>query len=112
MLDERYSSLAIDPRALKFIDRVVADSRSVALNHTAGLSTPQQVQMALFALFALMGEHDAYKATMKTMIRSRHQTLYRELGFEPLKDPNAVNYYTILDLEVLGARRYGRDFVD
>ena len=112
MLDERYSSLAIDPRALKFIDRVVADSRSVALNHTAGLSTPQQVQMALFALFALMDEHDAYKATMKTMIRSRHQTLYRELGFEPLKDPNAVNYYTILDLEVLGARCYGRDFVD
>lgn len=97
---------------LKFIDRVVADSRSVALNHTAGLSTPQQVQMALFALFALMDEHDAYKATMKTMIRSRHQTSYRELGFEPPKDPNAVNYYTILHLEVLGAQRYGRDFVD
>src|SRR5271168_942490 len=46
------------------------------------------------------------------MIRSRYQTLYRELGFEPPKDPNAVGYYTILDLEVLGARRYGRDFVD
>ena len=46
------------------------------------------------------------------MIRSRYQTLYRELGFEPPKDPNTVNYYTILDLEVLGARRHGRDFVD
>ena len=112
MLDERYGSLAIDPRALKFIDRIVADSRSVALNHTAGLSTPQQVQMALFALFALMDERDAYKAAMKRLIRSRHQTLYRELGFEPSKDPNAVDYYSILDLEVLGARRYGRDFVD
>jgi len=112
MLDERYGSLAIDPRALKFIDRIVADSRSVALNHTAGLSTPQQVQMALFALFALMDERDAYKAAMKRLIRSRHQTLYRELGFEPPKDPNAVDYYSILDLEVLGARRYGRDFVD
>ncbi len=112
MLDERYGSLAIDPRALKFIDRIVADSRSVALNHTAGLSTPQQVQMALFALFALMDERDAYKAAMKRLIRSRHQMLYRELGFEPPKDPNAVDYYSILDLEVLGARRYGRDFVD
>jgi aspartate 4-decarboxylase len=112
MLDERYRSLAVDPRALRFIDRLVADSRSVALNHTAGLSTPQQVQMALFALFALMDEHDAYKAAVKTMIRSRHQTLYRELGFEPQKDPNAADYYTILDLEILGARRYGRDFVD
>ena len=55
MLDARYGSLAVDPRALRFIDRLVADSRGVALNHTAGLSTPQQVQMALFALFALDG---------------------------------------------------------
>jgi len=112
MLDERYRSLAVNPRALRFIDRLVADSRSVALSHTAGLSTPQQVQMALFALFALMDQRDAYKGAMKRMIRNRHQTLYRELGFDPPKDPNAVGYYTILDLEVLGARRYGRDFVD
>ena len=27
------------------IDRIVADSRDVALNHTAGLSLPQQVMM-------------------------------------------------------------------
>jgi aspartate 4-decarboxylase len=112
MLDERYHSLAVDPRALKFIDRLVADSRSVALNHTAGLSTPQQVQMALFSLFALTDERDGYKMAMKRLIRSRHQTLYRELGFETPNDPNAVNYYTILDLEVLGVRRYGRDFVE
>jgi aspartate 4-decarboxylase len=112
MLDERYHSLAVDPRALKFIDRLVADSRSVALNHTAGLSSPQQVQMALFSLFALTDERDGYKVAIKRMIRRRHQTLYRELGFNPPSDPNAVNYYTILDLEVLGVRRYGRDFVE
>ena len=39
---------------MKFVDRMVADSRRVALNHTAGLSLPQQVQMALFALFCLV----------------------------------------------------------
>jgi len=112
MLDERYHALAVDPRALKFIDRLVADSRSVALNHTAGLSTPQQVQMALFSLFALTDERDAYKVAIKRMVRSRHQALYRELGFDPPNDPHTVNYYTILDLEVLGVRRYGRDFVE
>ena len=112
MLDERYGSLVVDPRRLKFIDRMVADSRSVALNHTAGLSTPQQVQMALFALFALMDERYTYKQVVKSMIRGRYQTLYRELGFETPDDPNAVSFYAILDLEVLGARRYGRDFVD
>jgi aspartate 4-decarboxylase len=112
VLCERYRSLALDPRRLKFIDRLVADSRSVALNHTAGLSTPQQVQMALFALFSLMDQSDQYKHAMQRTIRRRHKALYRELGFEPPEDPNAVDYYTILDLEVLGTRRYGRDFVD
>jgi aspartate 4-decarboxylase len=111
-LDARYGSLALDPRNLKFIDRLAADSRGVALNHTAGLSTPQQVQMALFALFGLMDEKDAYKRAMKHLIRSRHNALYRGLGIDIAEDANAVNYYTILDLEVLGARRYGRGFVD
>jgi aspartate 4-decarboxylase len=111
-LEKRYRSLALDPRQLKFLDRLVADSRSIALNHTAGLSTPQQVQMALFALFSLMDENDRYKHTMQRMIRRRYQVLYRELGFEARDDPNAVDYYAILDLELLGTQRYGPDFVD
>ncbi|MEB2559238.1 aminotransferase class I/II-fold pyridoxal phosphate-dependent enzyme, partial [Burkholderia cenocepacia] len=50
ILHQRYASITTEPDQLKFIDRLVADSRTVALNHTAGLSTPQQVQMALFSL--------------------------------------------------------------
>ena len=38
LLDARYASLTTKPRELRFIDRLVADSRAVALNHTAGLS--------------------------------------------------------------------------
>src|SRR5262245_11607534 len=52
-LRKRYGSLTTNPDELRFIDRVVADSRDVALNHTAGLSLPQQAQMTLFSLFAL-----------------------------------------------------------
>ncbi len=33
--------ISADPAGLKFIDRLVADSRTVALNHTAGLATPE-----------------------------------------------------------------------
>ena len=40
---------------------MVADSRQVALNHTAGLSLPQQVQMTLFAAFALLDTDQSYK---------------------------------------------------
>lgn len=109
-LDKRYGSLVPDVRGLKFIDRLVADSRAVALNHTAGLSTPQQVQMVLFSLFALMDESDGYKAQLKKLIRRREAALYRELGLPPQSDPNAVDYYTLLDLEEIAHNLYGPEF--
>jgi aspartate 4-decarboxylase len=112
-LHTRYESITTEPDNLKFIDRLVADSRTVALNHTAGLSTPQQVQMVLFSLFSLMDTPDAYKDALKRLIRSRKRALYEEAGisFED-DDPNQVDYYTILDMEFLGERMYGRKFVD
>jgi aspartate 4-decarboxylase len=109
-LGQRYSSLTTDSSTLKFIDRLVADSRAVALNHTAGLSTPQQVQMVLFALFALMDETSHYKASLKAVIHRREATLYRELGVEPKEDANAVDYYTLIDLETVARELYGKKF--
>lgn len=111
-LDARYASLVVEPRRLKFIDRLVADSRTPGLNHTAGLSTPQQVQMELFALFALMDERGAYKQAMKQLIRGRHRALYDALEIDAKNDPNGVCYYALLDLERLGRERYGSGFVD
>ncbi len=110
LLQERYSSLVPDAAALKFIDRLVADSRTVALNHTSGLSTPQQVQMVLFALFALMDEQDGYKAELKKLIRRREAALYRELGVHAWQDENSVDYYTLLDMEWIAEQLYGKDF--
>ncbi|MEM5276529.1 bifunctional aspartate transaminase/aspartate 4-decarboxylase [Cupriavidus taiwanensis] len=111
-LNKRYSSITTEPEKLRFIDRLVADSRTVALNHTAGLSTPQQVQMVLFSLFSLMDTPDNYKNAMKRLIRSRKAALYREIGIAPESDdPNAVDYYTLLDIEQLGGKAIGPDFV-
>ncbi|WP_423194809.1 MULTISPECIES: bifunctional aspartate transaminase/aspartate 4-decarboxylase [unclassified Cupriavidus] len=111
-LHRRYHSITTTPDTLKFIDRIVADSRTVALNHTAGLSTPQQVQMVLFSLFSLMDTPDAYKQAMKRLIRSRKAALFREVGIAPDDDdPNAVDYYTLLDIEQLGGKALGPDFV-
>ena len=109
-LDKRYSSLTTDAATLKFIDRLVADSRAVALNHTAGLSTPQQVQMVLFSLFALMDHEGHYKATLKSVIHRREEALYRELGVRPSEDANAVDYYTLIDLQDTCSALYGEDF--
>ena len=63
-LRHRYGSLSTEPDRLKFIDRMVADSRDVALNHTAGLSLPQQVQMTLFSLFSLLDDDDVVRPAL------------------------------------------------
>ena len=65
ILQRRYEALTTTPHQIPFIDRIVADSRDVALNHTAGLSTPQQVQMAIFSVFALLDVQNKYKEQTK-----------------------------------------------
>jgi len=66
-LDTRDGAPTLEPRKVKFIDRIVADSRDVALNHTAGLSLGQRVMMSLFPLAELT---DTTKATSRPAWRS------------------------------------------
>jgi aspartate 4-decarboxylase len=110
ILDTRYASLTTQPRALRFIDRMVADSRAVALNHTAGLSVPQQLQMALFALSGLMDREHRYKDAAKQLIRQRYKTLYSNMGIKAVHEPNDANYYTLIDLQEIGGKLYGPEF--
>lgn len=109
-LDRRYSTLTLDPAKIKFIDRMVADSRSVALNHTAGLSTPQQIQMALFSLLCLLDKKDTYRKAMQKMIEDRLEALWSGAGFKLVEDPLRVGYYSEIDLMVWGKKIYGEDF--
>ncbi|MEM9683274.1 MAG: bifunctional aspartate transaminase/aspartate 4-decarboxylase [Pseudomonadota bacterium] len=109
-LDRRYMSLTTEPRALRFIDRLVADSRTVALNHTAGLSVPQQLQMTLFALNGLMDRDNSYKNAAKRLIRDRYKRLYFNMGVSAKRTENDVNYYTLIDLQRLGQKLYGDAF--
>ena len=111
-LTMRYSSVSMNPQNLKFIDRLVVDSRNVALKHSAGLSTPQQVQMVLFSLYCLMDEEGKYKKAAKRVVRRRHKALYRGLGIEQPSDPNNAYYYTLIDAELIGEQLYGREFAD
>ncbi len=86
-LAKRYESMTLDADKLKFIDRLVADSRLVALNHTAGLSTPQQIQMALFAAFAYL-HCDELQPKLISMVHERLENLWSTTGFKLLPDPN------------------------
>lgn len=109
-LKKRYGSLSLEPGKVPFIDRMVADSRAVALNHTAGLSTPQQIQMSLFALMCLLDTKDVYKKKMQEMISDRLEALWKGTGFKLIKDPMRVGYYSEIDLMLWGKKIYGDDF--
>ncbi len=110
-LAKRYASLSLHPERIKFIDRMVADSRDVALNHTAGLSLPQQVQMAFFALSHLLDAQDTYKRMTMTILQRRRDLLWRGLGLPlPPPDPRRAWYYVELDLEVWAAHAVGEGF--
>ena len=112
ILHRRYSTLTLEPEKLKFIDRMVADSRQVALNHTAGLSLPQQMQMGLFAAFALLDKENKYKQKMQEIIRRRLHALWENTGFTLTEDPLRVGYYTEIDMLVWAKKFYGDDFVE
>jgi aspartate 4-decarboxylase len=106
----RYGSVCTEPQRLKLIDRMVADSRAVGLNHTAGLSTPQQVQMALFALDALLDASGERKRTGRALVRRRFEKLFAGAGLEPPDDPLLTHYYVTIDIPSLARARHGADF--
>lgn len=111
-LEKRYQSLTVDVPGLKFIDRMVAESRLIALNHTAGLSTPQQIQMSFMALGSLMDTDDAYHKRMIKLIHDRYDALWNNFGFKMPDDPLRADYYSEIDLLVWAKKLYGQEFAD
>jgi aspartate 4-decarboxylase len=111
-LHARYSSLTPTPEKMKLIDRMVAESRCICLNHTAGLSLPQQMQMLLFSSFAMLDQNDKYKERCREICHKRLSDLYKGLGLKLKDDPLCAAYYRELDLEIWARKVVGQDFVD
>jgi aspartate 4-decarboxylase len=111
VLDKRYGGLTLEPRKLAFIDRIVADSRDVALNHTAGLSLPQQVMMSLFSLYELMDEKKAYQKACIGIVKKRVQATIEGLGIEFGENDHFDYYYGLIDFEFWAKKYLGEDIV-
>lgn len=111
-LDKRYGPITLEPRKLKFIDRIVADSRDVGLNHTAGLSLPQQVMMTLFSLYELMDEEKAYQKACMEIVRKRFHSLVQGLGLELSPNASFDAYYGLIDFEFWARKNIGDDAVE
>ena len=111
-LDKRYGALTLDPRKIKFIDRIVADSRDVALNHTSGLSLPQQVMMSLFSLAEMMDGAKLYQKACMEIVHRRAKATIEGLGIELSPNPYYDAYYGLIDFEFFARKNIGEDAVE
>ena len=111
-LDKRYGPLTLEPRKLKFIDRIVADSRDVGLNHTAGLSLPQQVMMSLFSLAEMMDTEKAYQKACMEIVNRRVWAMIESLELQLTPNPNYDAYYGLIDFEFWARKNIGDDAVE
>ena len=110
-IDKRYSALSLEPRKIRFIDRIVADSRDVALNHTAGLSLPQQVMMCLFSAYELMDEKKQYQKACIGIVKRRVEATLEGLGIEVPPNELYDYYYGLIDFEFWARKYLGDDVV-
>jgi aspartate 4-decarboxylase len=111
-LDKRYGALTLEPRKIKFIDRIVADSRDVALNHTSGLSLPQQVMMSLFSLSEMMDTEKNYQAACIEIVENRFRTMVDNLGLKLEPNLNYDYYYGLIDFEFWARKNIGGEAVE
>jgi aspartate 4-decarboxylase len=112
LIDKRYHALSLHPRDITFIDRIVADSRDVALNHTAGLSLPQQVQMMFFSLSELMDSKKDYQKGCIGIVKKRVEATIEGMGIEVDKDPLFDYYYGLIDCEFWMRKYVGEEVVE
>ena len=99
-LQARYATLNADTSQINFISRLVADSRDIALNHAA----------ALFSLYALLKDGQAYKDEVMDICHTREKLLFRTLGIEePLASLNTA-YYCEINFRDWTEKRYGPEF--
>src|SRR3954463_16599061 len=111
-LDKRYGPITLEPRKLKFIDRIVADSRDIGLNHTAGLSLPQQVMMTMFSLHELMDKEKKYQAACMEIVHRRATSMIEGMGLQLQPNPNYDAYYGLIDFEFWARKNIGDEAVD
>ena len=110
-LRNEYSIVTSDPDQMLFIDRIVADSRSIGLYHTSGLSTPSQVFMALMSLTHLVHvEEDPYIRLANETVHARYTALMKALELSTDESVQNAQYYTLVDVLKLAESHYGADF--
>ncbi len=109
-LYNEYAIAVTDPSSMKFIERLTADSRSIGLYHTSGLSTPSQIFMDIMALSHTTYGRDEYIELANDTVNERYITLMDALGIAKDLSGENAEYYTIVDINAMIEDQYGSDF--
>jgi len=111
LMNKRYSSATIHPSDLTFINRIVFDSRQVAEAHVGGLSTPQQVILALMLYYDMYDKqhhNGAYKKQLIQLLIKRQTALCKHLHITVPTTPTATHYYQLLHIPTITENIYGK----
>ena len=111
-LESDYSIVTLNPSEMGFVERICADSRSIGLYHTSGLSTPQQIMMVLFSMthLVLENEKDQYIENCKEITAIRYHNLMSTLGLPEDNSDSNAKYYTLIDIYQLAETNYDKNF--
>lgn len=111
-LNKRYHIVTHKPKELNFMERLAADSRSVGLYHTSGLSTPQQIMEVLFSLTHLVNEdkEDMYFKACNDLVDTRYQDLYKAIKLDTDESKENAKYYSLINIFTLAEKKYGKEF--
>ena len=111
-LESDYSIVTFNPSEMGFVERICADSRSIGLYHTSGLSTPQQIMMVLFSMthLVLENEKDQYIEACKEITAIRYHNLMSTLGLPEDNSDSNAKYYTLIDIYQLAETNYDKNF--
>lgn len=83
-LANEYAIVTPEPDEMPFIERLCADSRSIGLYHTSGLSTPSQVFMDLLSLTHLLNPgNDPTSSSLRRRCTSATRRSWRRFGLRP-----------------------------
>lgn len=111
-LQRDYISVMPDISGFKMIDRMVADSRSIGLYHTAGLNTPAQAFMDILSMTHLVYEEDEYILMTKEIVNERYHVLMEALGLPADESAENSRYYTLIDTNSIIRSAYGAEFAE
>ena len=112
-LNREYSIVTTEPENMKFIDRVTADSRSVGLYHTSGLSTPSQIFMDILSLTHLIRkDNDPYLKQCNDLLTERYETLMNEFELEVDDVTKNAKYYSVININTIIRNTYGEGLLN